>query len=92
MTYPNQVALLTTRGSRALAWFAAIPHWMYVAPLRANGPVWRQVVLWTSGTATILALIGIILGFTQYAMRYAGLMRWHYVRVKRGVRRKLLSR
>ena len=74
-----EVALLTTRGSRALAWFAAIPHWMYFAPLRQNGPVWRQVVLWTSGAATVLALIGIILGFTQYFTRYAGLMRWHYV-------------
>src|SRR5262245_17881966 len=74
-----EVELLTTRGSRALAWFAAIPHWMYFAPLRANGPVWRQVVLWTSGTATILALIGIILGFTQYSTRYAGFMRWHYL-------------
>jgi len=74
-----EVALLTTRGSRALAWFAAIPHWMYFATLRQNGPVWRQVVLWTSGAATVLAVIGIILGFTQYSTRYAGLMRWHYV-------------
>jgi PepSY-associated TM region len=74
-----EVALLTTRGSRALAWFAAIPHWMYFSPLRQNGPVWRQVVLWTAGAATVLAVIGIVLGFTQYSTRYAGLMRWHYV-------------
>src|SRR5262245_20374136 len=74
-----EVALLTTRGTRALAWFAAIPHWMYFAPLRQNGPVWRQVVLWTSGVATVLAVIGIMLGFIQYSTRYAGLMRWHYV-------------
>src|SRR5262245_61272938 len=69
-----EVALLTTRGSRALAWFAAIPHWMYFTPLRQNGPVWRQVVLWTSAVAVVLALVGIILGFTQYFTRYAGLM------------------
>jgi len=74
-----EVALLTTRGTRALAWFAAIPHWMYFSPLRQNGPVWREVVLWTSGVATVLAVIGIMLGFTQYSTRYAGLMRWHYV-------------
>jgi PepSY-associated transmembrane protein len=74
-----EVALLTTRGSRALAWVAAIPHWMYFAPLRQNGPVWRQVVLWTSAAAAVLALVGIILGFTQYFTRYAGLMRWHYL-------------
>jgi hypothetical protein len=74
-----EVALMTTRGSRVLAWFAAIPHWMYFAPLRQNGPLWRQVVLWTSGVAAVLAVIGIILGFTQYPTRYFGLMRWHYV-------------
>jgi hypothetical protein len=74
-----EAALLTTRGSRVLAWFAAIPHWMYFAPLRQNGPVWRQVVLWTSGVATIMAILGIALGFTQYFTRYAGLMRWHYL-------------
>src|SRR4030095_13149456 len=74
-----EVGLLTTRGSRALAYVAAIPHWMYFAPLRQNGPVWRQVVLWTSGIGAVLALLGLILAFTQYSTRYAGLMRWHYV-------------
>jgi hypothetical protein len=36
-------------------------------------------VLWTSGIATVLAALGIMLGFTQYSTRYAGIMRWHYV-------------
>jgi hypothetical protein len=74
-----EVEVLTTRGSRALAWFAAIPHWMYFAPLRSHGEVWRQVVLWTSGIGAILALLGLLLAFTQYATRYVGLMWWHYV-------------
>src|SRR5215471_13813429 len=75
----GEVDLLTTRGTRLLAWFAAIPHWMYFTPLRANGPVWRQVVLWTSGIGAILACLGLVLAFTQYATPYAGLMRWHYI-------------
>jgi hypothetical protein len=74
-----EVELLTTRGTRVLAWFAAIPHWMYFTWLRSNGPVWRQVVLWTSGIGIILACLGIALAFTQYATRYVGLMRWHYI-------------
>ena len=74
-----EVSLLTTRGTRALAWVAAIPHWMYFAPLRQNAPVWRQVVMWTSGIAMILAMLGIALGFTQYSTKYVGMMRWHYV-------------
>jgi len=35
--------------------------------------------MWTSGIAMILAMLGIILGFTQYSTKYVGMMRWHYV-------------
>jgi len=73
------VEVMTTRASRSLAWFAAIPHWMYFTPLRVKGETWRQVVLWTSGVGALLALLGLVLGFTQFSTRYSGLMRWHYV-------------
>ena len=73
------VEVMTTRASRGLAWFAAIPHWMYFTPLRVKGETWRQVVLWTSGVGALLALLGLALGFTQFSTRYSGLMRWHYV-------------
>jgi hypothetical protein len=88
----GEVVLNTTRGSRALAWAAAIPHWLYFAPLRVNDPLWRQVVLWTSGMGVILASAGIILGIIQFSparpasagrirsrIPYAGWMRWHYI-------------
>jgi hypothetical protein len=75
----GEVGLITTRGSRALAWIAAIPHWFYFAPLRLNAPVWRQVVLWTAGAGAVLLLLGLILAISQYSTRYTGLMRWHYV-------------
>jgi hypothetical protein len=75
----GEVELMTTRGSRALAWVAAIPHWMYFAPLRVKDQMWRQIVLWTSGVGAVLAVLGIILSMTQFATRYAGFMRWHYV-------------
>jgi hypothetical protein len=75
----GEVEILTTRGTRLLAWFAAIPHWMYFRSLRSNGPVWRQVVLWTSGIGAVLACLGLVLAFTQYRTPYAGLMRWHYL-------------
>lgn len=88
----GEVVLHTTRGSRALAWVAAIPHWLYFAPLRVNDGLWRQVVLWTSGLGTVGALIGLVLAFTQFApvrpfrwtrvwsyIPYTGWMRWHYI-------------
>jgi len=86
------VTVLTTRGSRALAWVGAIPHFLYFAPLRLNQPLWRALVLWTSGTGIVLALLGIILGILQLRITrpfsfarigsylpYTGWMRWHYI-------------
>jgi hypothetical protein len=73
------VTLMTTRGSRALAWVAAIPHWLYFRALRVNGALWTRVVLWTSGVGTVSVLLGLILAFTQMRTRYVGWMRWHYV-------------
>ena len=90
--YAGEVTLLTTRNGRMLAWIAAIPHWLYFAPLRLNDSLWRQVVLWTSGLGCVLALIGIVVGLLQFSpsrpfrfkrilsyVPYTGWMRWHYV-------------
>ena len=63
----GEVVVFTTRGSRALAWVAAIPHWLYFAPLRLNGDLWRQVVLWTSGLGCVLILIGLVVGILQFS-------------------------
>ena len=75
----SEVSVMTTRASRALAWVAAIPHWLYFVQLRRHDAAWRQVILWTSGVGSVLALIGLALGLVQYRVRYFGLMRWHYV-------------
>jgi hypothetical protein len=85
----GEVTLVTTRRSRALAWAGAIPHWFYITSLRANGPLWSKVVVWTAAVASVLALLGLLLGITQFrvpkpfrlstAIPYTGLMRWHYI-------------
>lgn len=72
------VALVTTRQSRSLAWAGAIPHWLYLRALRVRGEWWRRAVLWSSGLGIVSATIGIVLAFTQYRVRYAGWMKWHY--------------
>ena len=80
--------MLTSRRSRTLAWLGTIPHWFYFAALRANQPLWYQIVVWTSGLGVVLALLGLILGVTQYrwsrpraatGIPYSGWMRWHYI-------------
>src|SRR5678816_970860 len=80
----GEVALRTTRYSRLAAWIAAIPHWMYFKGLRTRPQLWRQVVLWSSGLATVSALVGLILAVIQYRRKkphvpYTGWLRWHYI-------------
>jgi hypothetical protein len=88
----GEVAQLTTRGSRALAWVGAIPHFLYFAPLRLNQPLWRQVVLWTAGIGILLALLGIVIGIVQLRLTrpfrpsrvgsyvpYTGWTAWHHI-------------
>ena len=61
-----EIVVLTTRRSRALAWIAAIPHWLYFAPLRSNDALWTGVLLSISGLGTVLALAGVILGIIGF--------------------------
>lgn len=75
----GEVVVQTTRGTRALAWVAAIPHWLYFAPLRMKGQLWTRVILWTSGLGMVSALLGLVLGIVQFRVKYAGWMRWHYL-------------
>jgi hypothetical protein len=87
--YSGEVRLVTTRKSRALAWIATIPHWFYITPLRTNQPLWYWSVVGASALGCVLALLGLVLGVTQFhrstpfrwsnAVRYRGLMRWHYL-------------
>ena len=88
----GEVIVMTTRGTRALAWVAAIPHWMYFKALRTNGLLWRRVVLSLSGLGALAVLLGLVLAVIQFApsrpagrsrpriyIPYSGWMRWHYV-------------
>ncbi len=83
------VALVTTTRTRTLAWVATIPHWFYITPLRVNQPLWYWTVVWASGLGCVLAVLGLVLGVTQFrkstpfsfskSIRYTGWMRWHYI-------------
>jgi hypothetical protein len=81
----GEVLVLTTRATRALAWVAAIPHWLYFTSLRVNDQMWNRAIVWTSAVGCFLAILGIALGFIQFRyawpvrLPYSGLMRWHYL-------------
>ena len=91
----GEVVMETTRRGRALAWLGAIPHWFYFTALRTNQPLWSAAVVWTATLGCLLAVLGLVLGVTQFRWRprsraaggsrvgpripYAGWMRWHYL-------------
>jgi hypothetical protein len=63
----GDVIQYTTSASRIGAYFGAIPHWLYFTPLRRNGPAWNKVVVWSSGIATISAILGMVIGVWIYS-------------------------
>ena len=63
----GEVIQYTTTASRVGAYFGAIPHWLYFTPLRRNGPMWSKVVIWSSGIATVAALLGLIVAAWMFS-------------------------
>lgn len=78
----------TTRGERAWNWAGAVIHWIYFTPLRMHGEPWRQVIMWTSAVALLLAMTGMVLGIQRLRLRrryangarspYKGWQAWHH--------------
>ncbi len=81
----------TTSTSRGLAWIGAIPHWWYPIALRQHAAAWRQVVLVGAGLATLVCLLGLVLGLLRLRRQahaellrrwspYADVwLRWHHL-------------
>jgi hypothetical protein len=62
----GDVVQYTTLATRIYSHLGAIPHWLYYTPLRVNGQLWTNVVVWSSGIATIAALLGLIVGLDAF--------------------------
>jgi hypothetical protein len=80
-TATGEVVQYTTTSSRLFAWLGAIPHWLYFTPLRANQALWSQVVIWSSGIATVAASLGLAVGISLYSPR----KRYRYRDVPSGI-------
>ena len=82
----GRIALHTTARQRFWAWLGAIPHWLYLEPLRTNGQLWSQIVIWTSLLGSFLTVLGLYLGIAQFRRGksralspYRGLFYWHHL-------------
>src|SRR5262249_36319059 len=88
----GEVVQYTTAASRVRAYLGPIPHWLYFARLRKHPALWSAFVIWSSGFATIAAILGLVVGVWVYsparqyriggemtAIPYRGLKRWHVI-------------
>lgn len=84
----GEIALDTTRRERFWNWLGSVPHWIYPTILRRDAPLWRDVVLWLSGPAIVVAVSGIWIGIQRLRPQrryssgvmspYRGWMWWHH--------------
>jgi hypothetical protein len=82
----GQVAQVTTRRTRVLAWLGAIPHWLYPTALRKDPNTWSQVVVWSAIVGTFLTVIGLYIGIVRFRRYksgrwspYRGWFYWHHI-------------
>ncbi len=85
----GEIALDTNRTERVWNWLGSIPHWIYPTILRKDQPLWRQVILWSSGTCLVVGITGIWIGILRIRLKqrytsgnitpYRGWMAWHHV-------------
>lgn len=79
----GEVVQDTRRSERFWNWLGAVPHWLYFTPLRKDGVLWSQVVIWASVLGTFLTLTGIYVGFRMYGRGrrrspFRGVAMWHH--------------
>lgn len=84
----GEVVLDTNRSERGWNWLGSIPHWIYLTVLRQDQPLWRQVILWTSGVGIVGAVSGMWIGILRVRLRprygrgritpYRGWGKWHH--------------
>lgn len=86
----GSVVLDTHRTERFWNWLGAVPHWIYLTVLRQDQPLWRQVILWTSGAGIVGVVSGMWIGVLRVRLRrrrykggrvspYRGWQWWHHV-------------
>ncbi len=85
----GEIALDTDRTERVWNWLGSIPHWIYPTILRQDQPLWRQVILWSSGICLVVGITGIWVGILRMRLKrryangnitpYRGWMAWHHI-------------
>jgi hypothetical protein len=87
----GDVVLRTTRRERFWGYLGPVFHWVYFTPLRRNGPVWSEFIIWSSLIGCVMCVSGLVWGvwrlspMKRFRLKrvpahspYAGWMKWHH--------------
>lgn len=84
--HTGAVSQVVNAREKVLNWLGPIPHWLYFEGLRANTPLWTQVVIWTSVVGVFLTVTGLYLGIATWRpwrdarlTPFRGWMAWHHL-------------
>ncbi|MDE6668904.1 MAG: PepSY domain-containing protein [Muribaculaceae bacterium] len=80
----GEVLQHNTLSGRRWAWIGALPHYVYITPLRRDSELWHNTVIWMSGLCTVSVIFGLIIA-VRFLLRTRRLRifprkswRWHY--------------
>ena len=87
----GDLVLRTTRSERFWGYLGPVTHWVYFTPLRANGSVWAEFIIWASVIGCFMCITGLVWGVWRYSPTsrfrkkrvpsqspYAGYLKWHH--------------
>ena len=57
----GEIVQQCTLSERRWAWVGALPHYVYITPIRRDAKLWRTIVIWMSGLSTVSVIFGIII-------------------------------
>ena len=63
----GDVVLRTTRRERIWGYLGPVMHWVYFTPLRRNGPLWSEVVIWSSLIGCVMCVAGLVWGLWRFS-------------------------
>jgi uncharacterized iron-regulated membrane protein len=84
----GEIVLKTDRRSRFWGYAGPVMHWFYFRPLRVQGELWYNLVVYGSLAGCVLCVVGLVIGVYRYSLSryrhglsatpYGGWLRWHH--------------
>ena len=85
----GDIALKTDRTSRFWGYAGPVLNWFYFRPLRVQGRLWYELIVYGSLVGCMLCVVGLVIGVYRYSWSrryrhglagtpYAGWLRWHH--------------